>query len=813
MVYFMFMGRKPKYTSQSKILDSILTLLLLPPYFLKKIGDGVLIILKKAVKLATLALQKINYFLDLTPWVTIRLLTNWIKQLIQKETTIPESKEEDIVFPERQYQLPQIPKLVLPKLPISKILQLRLKLPKYPQLPKITILHLPPIRLPQRPQWKRPHISLPQSFIKFEYFVFGIIVSIIFIFIPYNIYTFLKHLPNPDTLALRDIPATTKIYDRKGTLLYEIYADQNRTPVKLDQIPKVVKDATIAIEDKDFYYHQGVSLKALSRALYMDLKYHTVQGGSTITQQLIKSALLTPERTVTRKIKEIILAFWAERSYTKDQILEMYLNQISYGGTAWGIEAASETYFGKTVKDLTLGEAALLAGLPAGPTLYSPFGAHPEYTRNRQKEVLQRMVEDGYITSEEENAVLKQDLKFAKIYTPIKAPHFVMYVKDLLEQKYGPRVVEQGGLRVTTSLDLDIQKSTEEIIKANLESLKNLNVGNGAALITNPKTGEVLAMVGSKDYFDTKGDGNVNVALSPRQPGSSIKIVNYAAALQKGYTAGSILDDSPITYQTAGQPPYSPINYDGKYHGKLPLRNALANSYNIPAVKVLASIGVKTMIDEGKKMGISTWNDENRFGLSLTLGGGEVTMLDMAKVYGTLANKGTTVSLLPILKVTDYKGNILEEEKGRQEAHIVPESVAFILSDILSDNNARSAAFGPNSALNISGKTVAVKTGTSNDKRDNWTIGYTPSYVVTVWVGNNDNSPMNPILTSGITGASPIWHDIMNSLLKNGPNESFREPSDIVSLPCYGHNEYFVKGTEPKGGCAPLPTLTPTPGR
>ncbi|MBI2611563.1 penicillin-binding protein, partial [Candidatus Gottesmanbacteria bacterium] len=430
----------------------------------------------------------------------------------------------------------------------------------------------------------------------------------------------------------------------------------------------------------------------------------------------------------------------------------------------------------------------------------------------RQKEVLTRMVEDGYISKKEADQAFKQELQYAPQTTNIKAPHFVMYVKELLEKKYGTRLVEQGGLRVTSSLDLPLQTKAEEIVNKQIVQLQGLRVGNGAILGTNPKTGEILAMVGSKDYFDLEHDGNVNVTTSLRQPGSAIKVVNYAAALERGYTAASILDDSPVSYALPGQPPYSPVNYDGRFHGRIPLRLALANSYNVPAVKVLASLGVTTMIDKGKSMGITSWEgQENRFGLSLTLGGGEVTMLEMAKVYGTLANKGLTTELHPILEVTDYRGSVLENNASGQSSQIISPEVAFILSDILSDNHARSQAFGTNSALNISDKAVAVKTGTTNDKKDNWTIGFTPSYVVVTWVGNNDGTPMHPQLTSGITGAAPIWREMMLTILKNRPNESFLKPNNIVSIPCYGKIEHFVKGTEPKRGCAPLPTLSPTP--
>lgn len=670
------------------------------------------------------------------------------------------------------------------------------------------------LRLPTFPRRQRGRPRVFRLHPAFSFFL-GSAATIIFLVIPLVAYLWLRALPNPTLLAVRDIDITTKVFDRNGLLLYEIYADQNRTPIPLSEIPKFVIQATIAIEDQNFYTHQGFSISGIMRATRETMFGGKLQGGSTITQQLIKSALLTPEVTLSRKIKEIILAFWAERLYTKNQILEMYLNQVPYGGTAWGIESASQTYFGKSVKTLTLAEATLLAGLPAAPSEYSPFGTHVDRAFSRQSEVLRRMVEDRYITEGQAREALTQEIRFARARVGIRAPHFVMFVKELLEARYGPRLVERGGLRIKTSLDLNLQERVENIVADNIAKLASLRVGNGAAIVTNPKTGEILAMVGSRDYFDSSREGNVNVTVALRQPGSSIKVVTYAAALEKGLTAASILDDSAVVYPQIGGPPYAPVNYDGKFHGFVPLRYALGNSYNIPAVKTIASIGVSSVIDKGRSMGITSWVDESRYGLALTLGGGEVTMLDMAKVFGTLANLGTRVDLLPITEVSDYTGKVLERNQPKEHGGTVKPEVAWILGNILSDNNARTAAFGPSSLLVIPGKTVSVKTGTSNDKRDNWTIGYTPSIVTAVWVGNNNNAPMDPYLTSGVTGASPIWHDIMVEILKDRTDEVLPRPEGILAVPCYyGRPEYFVRGTEPRTGqCAPLPTpkLTPTP--
>lgn len=673
-------------------------------------------------------------------------------------------------------------------------------------------ISLPRVRLP-RPSLPRFHLHLPHPPGVVIGLVLGSLFTFMFIFIPYYIYIFIKFLPHPRLLSQRVIPVTTQIFDRHGTLLYEIHGDEDRKPIQLADTPKVVKQATIAIEDKDFYTHPGFSIAGIARAARENwVNHHELQGGSTLTQQLIKNSLLTPEISYWRKAREVVLAFWAERLYTKDQILEMYLNQVPYGGTAWGIEAAAETYFGKKVKDMTLAEAAYLAGLPAAPTYYSPFGSQPGLAKKRQVEVLRLMVEQGFITHEEAETARQETITVKIPVTPIKAPHFVMYIRELLDKKLGPRLVDQGGLRITTTLDLPLQERIQEIVTSEVSELAPLKVGNAAAVVTNPKTGEILAMVGSKDYFNQAEDGNVNVALSPRQPGSSIKAVTYTAALENGLTAASIIDDSPISYPIPDQPTYTPINYDGRFHGKVTLRSAFANSYNVPAVKTLHKIGVGTMLDMGTRMGITTWNDRSRFGLALTLGGGEVTLLDMATVYGVLANGGNRVDLDPFVKISDYTGKVYNDKEVASPVRVISEEIAFILSDILSDNRARTPAFGVSSSLVIPGKTVSVKTGTTNDKRDNWTIGYTPSIVVGVWVGNNDNTPMDPVLTSGVTGAAPIWNIIMSEQLKDKPNESLTPPPNIISRPCFGRVEYFVRGTE-KGGCrlpSPAPSANPS---
>lgn len=636
-------------------------------------------------------------------------------------------------------------------------------------------------------------------------FLITVILIYMFFIIFYN-------LPSPSELTKKTPQVSTKIYDRNGNLLYKIYKDENRTIVPLEKIPPNVRFATLAAEDAEFYSHPGFSIRGIIRALVQDIKTGSLYGGSTITQQLVKNVLLSPEKTFVRKIKEIILSIEVELAYTKDQILEMYLNEISYGGTAYGIEEASQFYFGKNVEKLTLAEAAYLAGLSKSPTLFSPYGQNPEAGFVRQKEVLDLMVINKFISKSEEEEALKQKLIFTPNKTNLKAPHFVMYVRNLLVDKYGEDLVEKGGLEVITSLDLSIQEASEQIVKNEVNKLRNLNVGNGAAMVVNPKTGEILAMVGSKDYFDTNYDGQVNVTTSLRQPGSSIKVVNYAYALSHGFSPASIIDDSPVTYTIPGSLPYSPVNYDGKFKGKISIRSALAESRNIPAVKILASYGVENMVQEGKKLGITTWDNSENFGLSLTLGGGAVKMTDMTRVYSTLANEGKTPELMPILSIKDYKGRTLEKNYPKTN-QTIDKRVAFLITDILKDNFARAPEFGLNSYLVIKDHPeVAVKTGTSNDLRDNWTIGYNQDFLVAVWVGNNDNSSMSRV-ASGITGASPIWNKIMSFLLNEKPSIDWKVPDGVskvnicsltATLPCDAcptRQEWFLDENKPSKSC------------
>ncbi|MBF8249666.1 MAG: family penicillin-binding protein [Candidatus Levybacteria bacterium] len=638
---------------------------------------------------------------------------------------------------------------------------------------------------------------------------------------------FSRDLPTPGKLSASNFSQSTKIFDRNGILLYDIYKTENRTYITLEQIPKLLQEATIAIEDKDFYHNQGFSITGYLRAFRNAILTRGIAGGgSTLTQQLVKNTLLTSEQTITRKIKEFILAIQVDRRYAKSQILELYFNATPYGGTTVGVEAAAERYFGKKAKELDLTESVILAGLPQRPSYFSPYGQNPKAYVDRGKEVLRRMQEDGYITKKQELDTIKKlpNIEFIKETHAIKAPHFSFYVKDLLIKQFGENVVEQGGLQVTTTLDYKLQAKAEEIVKEEVDNAKSLKVGNGASVSLDPKSGEILAMVGSRDFFEEPdkktsaslrgGQFNV-ITQSFRQPGSSIKPITYATALEKGYTAASLIMDSPTAFPGGGEEKdYIPKNYDGKFHGPLQLRFALGSSINLPAVKLLALVGIKNMLDTAYDMGISTFaptdDNVNRFGLSLTLGGGEVKPLELAAAYTAFANQGFKSDPIAILKIADPKGKVLFEQKEVSKKRVLSPEVAFIISHMLLDNNARLITFGVNSYLNVAGHTIAVKTGTTDDKRDNWTIGWTPSVLVATWVGNNDNSPMGNV-ASGVTGATPIWRRIILEALKSKPSEDFVKPDNVIAitidslgggLPVDGQptrSEYFIKGTEPQG--------------
>jgi len=622
----------------------------------------------------------------------------------------------------------------------------------------------------------------------------------------------------------RDLPSPTKLsqvsgystvfYDREGKVLYDMYKDKNRVPVAFQDIPPFLKQATIAIEDKNFYTHKGISEFGIIRGFLSFFIRGKFQGGSTITQQLIKNVLLTSQRSLSRKIKEAILAFQVERKYSKDDILLMYLNEAPYGGTYWGVGTASMSYFGKPVKELNLVEAAILAGLPQNPSIYSPYIGKSDAWKGRAKNVLRRMREDGYITKDQEKPADGQidSYQFSAPKLAINAPHFVFYVKDQIEQEYGPKLIDEG-VKIKTTLSLEAQQATEKIVKEEVEKLKGYNATNAAVIVLDSQTGEILAMVGSYDFNDEKF-GKFNATLGHRQPGSAIKPITYAVAFEKGYTPATVLMDVKTVFPNQGDKDYIPENYDGKFRGPMQLRFALGNSENIPAVKLLAMIGIRDFLQKASDMGLVGFapTDANmkRYGLAVTLGGGESDLLSMTSAFSVFASGGVKRDSSSLSEITDFKGKTIYKEVKVKEKQILSPEVSFLISHILSDNNARLEVFGARSYLNVPGKTVAVKTGTTDDKRDNWAIGYTKSITVGVWAGNNDNSPMNPKIASGATGASSIWYRIMNELLKKYGDGIMDKPDKVKAviidsylggLPKDGNStrsEYFIDGTEPK---------------
>lgn len=641
---------------------------------------------------------------------------------------------------------------------------------------------------------------------------FGAIGFIIFLTFILPVMAF--NLPSPDKIV-RTQGYSTKILDRNGNLLYDIYANQNRTPVQLEDIPLYLRQATISIEDKNFYKHQGFDPIGVLRGFLRVFTRGRAAGGSTITQQLVKNVLLTNDRTVVRKGKEFVLAIQIEKKYSKDEILQMYLNEVPYGGTSWGVEAAAQTYFGKNVRDLNLVECAILAGLPQSPSAYSPYSSTPKAYIDRTKSVLRRMQEDGHITEEQETSAVEAlgSIEFQPKGTSLSAPHFVQYVQEILGETYGQAVVEQGGLTVTTTLDLDLQNEAQAIVAEEISKVEKQHITNGAAVVLNPETGEILAMVGSKNFFADDYDGQVNVTTSLRQPGSSFKPFTYVTAFKEGYTPATLLMDVPTSFPGgAGQPDYNPVNYDGKYNGPVQVRFALANSRNIPAVKMLAMVGIKDVLETAYDLGITTLPPNadtlKRVGLSLTLGGGEVRLIDMTTAYSPFVNKGYKVEPAAILKVVDLNGKVLEDNTPQKGKQVLTEAQAFLISDILSDNAARTPTFGANSYLNIAN--TMAKTGTTNDRRDNWTIGGNGNAMVGVWVGNNDNSEMLSV-ASGVSGASPIWNRVIKKALAGKPSVKFEVPSGIVQATVdkvsgyaahdnfESRTEYFIKGTEPTG--------------
>ena len=587
---------------------------------------------------------------------------------------------------------------------------------------------------------------------------------------------FAKDLPEPGKVNTRAIDESTKIYDRTGTvLLYDIHGEEKRTIIPHDEIPLVVKQATIALEDHNFYNHHGFDVGGVANAALSNIiNIGGGRGGSTITQQFVKNSILTSERSISRKIKELILAIEIELKFSKNDILGMYLNEIPYGSNAYGIEAAAQTFFNKHAKDLTLDEAAVLASLPKAPSRFSPYGSNRERLKTRQEYALDQMVALGYISPEAAKSAKQEDVfaKLAKNTENIKSPHFVMYVRDFLEEQYGNEYLEKEGLKVITTLDWEKQQIAERIVREKaFENKEKYNAENASLVAIDPTNGDIVTMVGSRDYFDEEIDGQVNVAVRDRQPGSSFKPYAYLYAFQKGYTPETILYDVETKFSN-GADDYKPQNYDGTFRGPLKMKEALGMSLNIPAVKTLYLAGPQEVIEFAKQLGITSLNDPSRYGLSLVLGGGEVKLIDHTAAFSVFANNGIKHDKRSILKIENKSGKIIEEAHDSEGERIVDKKYVAMLSHILSTNKYRVDAFGANNPLRFDERPVAAKTGTTNENRDAWTVGYTPEIAVGVWSGNNDNSPMN----SGGVGANasaPIFRDFINEAYPNPSGDKF----------------------------------------
>lgn len=622
-----------------------------------------------------------------------------------------------------------------------------------------------------------------------KFHIFRLLVNIFLICLVIGIFTtiflfskYSKEIPNPDKLIDRKQAETTKIYDRTGeNLLYEIHGDEKRTIVELKEISEYIVYATVSAEDKDFYNHQGFSLTGMARALINDVFLYiqgkTLQGGSTLTQQLVKNTILTKDQKISRKIKEFILSYQIEQKFTKDEIIKMYLNEIPYGAVIYGVESASESFFGKKAIDLDIAESALLASLPKGPTLYSPYGNNTDLLLRRWEYIIYLMQENGYISEEEKTEALEVDIlsKIQLKSNNIKAPHFVMYIKELLAKEYGETEIEQGGYTIITSLDLELQEKAEEIIQNNRARIESKGGSNAGLLSMDPKTGEVLAMVGSVDFFDNENEGQFNVTLSQRQLGSSFKPIVYGAAFEKGYTPDTVVFDVETNFASSGES-YIPKNYGYKEYGPVSLRKALAGSLNIPAVKVLYLTGVENALNFAEKFGYTTIKseDKDRYGLSLVLGTAEASLLEHVRAFTTYANDGILTKEKLILKVIDNKGKVIEENTEVDSNRIIDREVARKINFCISDNNERSYAFGYNNYLNLGDIPSAAKTGTTNDFKDAWTIGYTPEIITGVWVGNNNNKEMSQAPASDI--AAPIWNQFMKFAVTNLPKTGFIDP-------------------------------------
>jgi len=648
--------------------------------------------------------------------------------------------------------------------------------PTYQQ-PAPTVMQAPPV--PNRPgRWLARTLAAVT--------ILGLVAAILIVAVGVVGYVWVAtQLPPAEELRARSFQfATTQILDREGNLLWEIIdpSGGRRTTVTLDQISPDLINATVATEDRFFYSNVGVDPIAVVRAIYYNVtEGEIVSGASTITQQLARNVLLTPEerteQSLSRKVKEAILAVEINRQYTKQQILEIYLNQIYYGNMAYGIEAAATTYFGKHAKELTLAEASMLAGLPQSPAIHDPY-TNPEGAKARQADVLRLMVEAKFISQAQADEAQAVELTYLPVEFSMNAPHFVTYVRQELEKMVTADYIYQAGLRVQTTLNPRLQAIAEEEIRNQVNALAGRNVSNGALVAIETGTGQILAMVGSKDFRDEAIDGQVNMAISPRQPGSAIKPLTYLAAFEKlNYTPSTLLMDTPVEYPDGAGGVYKPRNYDDKFRGPVLLRPALANSLNIPPVKTLQLLGVDALKEMAARLGITTLT-RNDYGLALTLGGGEVPLVELTGAYQAMANGGVRVPPTAILSISDSFGRVIDPPRPQPQPVLRPEH-AYLITHILADNEARSLTFGPNSALRLS-RPAAAKTGTTNDYRDNWTMGFTPDIVTGVWVGNADNSPM--INVSGLAGAGPIWHNFMERAHEGLPVRDFTRPPAIVEM-------------------------------
>lgn len=646
---------------------------------------------------------------------------------------------------------------------------------------------------------------------------FAVVVTLSGILVLGYLWLLNASLPSYDELAHRDVPESSKIYSRDGTLLYSFHGEYNRTRIGLDRIPPDLLHATIAVEDKDFYQHGAISLSGIIRAVLVNYRSgNVVQGGSTITQQFVKNALLDRQKSFGRKIREVLLAYKVESHFSKDQILELYLNEIPYGRNAYGVEAAAQTYFDKSALELNLAESAYLAALPQAPSYLSPTGPNLEALRNRQQTVLDLMVAQGYISAQQAQEAKSAKVSFRPVRTDILAPYFVSWIQNYLTEKYGKEFLQEGGLRVYTTLDLQLQKLAETVVKEGAEeNSKKYNAYNAALVAVEPNSGKVLAMAGGKDYWGTpaptgctvgrncKFEPNVNVATALRQPGSSFKPYAYLTAFspEHGYSPLSRILDAPTVFGSAGGKPYAPKNYDGSYHGLITFRKALAGSLNVPAVKVLQAVGVNNVVNTAKNLGITA--PLKNCGLTLVLGGCEIKLVDHVGAMAVIANGGKGKGATPFLRIEDKNGKVLEEYQVPSNQAVSPEA-AYSLISVMTDDASRQFVFGPKNPLTLPDRIVAAKTGTTQNWKDGWTVGFTPQLAAGVWVGNNDSSLMKAG-ADGVFVAAPLWQKFMIAATKDLPVQQFAVPPGVIEVAFDASTNRLASGNSSNIRMEPFP--------